>query len=275
MRRASLCQSAYSFALLVEGRNPDWHNALGQANEAFMILRAALQVINRGRRADHRHGMVRTLASIMQVQRFIVALSSFEQCQTHLAAALALFTQIFDSAGADESPAEGSSRFSVVMNCLGPPTQLGQTPGIQVPSAEQMALRFASSLLSLDDVIASTIRQEQRKLYKYHEDLLGSKTTAGAIKLEEVVGCQGWILAQVGEMAALDAWKKQHKEAGDLDVINLVQRASKIKCVLEDGLASLEVDHIQGLTIHPSDILMVGWPREGGGGSASQSLRIT
>lgn len=279
MRRATLCQSAYFFPLLVMGREPEVDSVLGQTNGAFEILRAALELIGGSSVVEHLHGTVRILASIMQVQRFFIALSSFEHCQAHLHAALALFVQILDSVDADDQPAERGTSFDIVMSRLGPPTELVQVSGFRVPSAEQTAFRFASSLLILDDIVASTVRQEEPKLYRYHKELLDPTTAAGsAIKVEDVVGCQNWVLLQVGETAALVAWKKRCKGDGDLDVMELVRRAADIKHALESGLASLEltpVDRGQGRNSSLADMFAADCSLDPSATAASDSVLVT
>jgi len=180
----------------------------------------------------------------MQVQRFEIAVLSFNNCQAHLNAALALFRQLLDSSGAVE-PVGPSSSFNAVISRLGPPSWILPAQCVQVPSAEQAAFRFSSALLIFDDIIASTVLQEQPRLYEYHRSLLdnidGREPT---IDLEAAVGCQNWVMLQIGEVAVLDAWKQRCKNAGNLDVMELVHRATAIKGSLEAHLARLETDPV-------------------------------
>jgi len=67
-----------------------------------------------------------------------------------------------------------SSSFNAVINRLEPPTLILTDQYIQVSSAEQVAFRFSSTILKLDDIIASTVLQEQPRLYDYHSSLLSS-----------------------------------------------------------------------------------------------------
>ncbi|TAQ89105.1 hypothetical protein B7494_g2608 [Chlorociboria aeruginascens] len=242
VRQATLCQSSYFFSLARGMANGDevWDTVLTQTREAFEVLRQSLQVIDGSSITEHLHGAVRIMASIMQVQRFEIAVLSFKNCQAHLNAALALFRQLLDSA--DESVGPISS-FNSIVSRLGPPSWILPVQSVQVPSAEQAAFRFSSTLLVLDDIIASTVLQEQPKLYEYHPSLLGSVDDADpTINLEAVVGCQNWALLQVGEIAVLDAWKQRCKRAGNLDVMELVHRATPIKESLEAHLTQLETD---------------------------------
>ncbi|KAI8630253.1 fungal-specific transcription factor domain-containing protein [Xylariaceae sp. FL1651] len=242
VRQAALCQSSYFFSLSRGTANggPPWDTAvLAQTREAFGVLRQALQVMTGSNITEHLHGAVRVMSSIMQVQRFEIAVLSFDNCQSHLNAALALFKQLLDSAGAIE-PFGLRSSFEIVMNSLGPPSWSSALYG-QLPSAEQAAFRFSSALLIFDDIIASTVLQEQPRLYEYHHSLLEDiHGTGPPIDLEAVVGCQNWALMQLGEIAAVDAWKQRCKRGGYLDMMELVRRATAIKSSLETHLARLQ-----------------------------------
>lgn len=239
VRQAVLCQSSYFFSLSRELSvcNVVWDTVLTQTKEAFGVLRQALGVITEQGLEEHLHGAVRILASIMQVQRFDLAISSFENSRAHLNAALAIFTQLMEHPGVNESE-QFAVRFGAIMNDLGPSAWILPTGCIQVPSSEQAAFRFSTTLLLLDDIIASTVLQEEPTLYKHHSSLLGNLNGADPlIDAESVVGCQNWVLVQIGEIAAMDAWKQQCKREGNLDVMRLVSQATAIKEALSYHLA--------------------------------------
>ncbi|KAK9482886.1 fungal-specific transcription factor domain-containing protein [Lipomyces starkeyi] len=243
-RQATLCQSSYFFSLARGTASIDivWETVLTESRDAFGVLRQALQVIEDSGVAEHLHGAVRIMASIMQVQRFEIAVLSFSNCQAHFNAALALFRQILDSPGTIE-PVGPRSSYNVVISRLGSPSWILPAQCVQIPTAEQSAFRFSSALLIFDDIVASTVFQEQPRLYEYHHGLLGDIDGADpAIDLEPAVGCQNWALLQIGEISVLDAWKQRCKRAGNLDVMELVRRATAIKDSLEAHLTRLETD---------------------------------
>jgi hypothetical protein len=241
VRQATLCQSSYFFSLAQGIDNHEvWDKVLTQTRDAFGVLRHALQLIDGSNITEHFHGAVRILTSIMQVQRFEVAVLSSNNCQAHLNGALALFRQLLDSTSAIETLSH-RAKFNAVMNQLGLSSSILPTHFVNVPSAEQSAFRFSSALLILDDIIASTVTQEQPKLYGYHQCLLGKVDgTDPPINLEAVIGCQNWVLLEIGEIAMLDTWKQQCRRAGTLDIMELVQRATIIKQLLESHLTQLE-----------------------------------
>ncbi|KAJ4302975.1 hypothetical protein N0V90_001866 [Kalmusia sp. IMI 367209] len=241
VRQATLCQGSFFFSLGRDTNNDEliWQTVLTQTAEAFETLRNALQYIGGTNITDHMHGTVRILASVMQVQRFEVAVLSFDNCRAHLTAALALFEQLMSTSGSEI--ADPKSRFECVMSRLGPTSWLLPGRSIEIQSAEQAAFRFSTALLLFDDVVASTIFQEPPRLYDYHNVLLqATDGRAPVIDLEHVVGCQNWVLLIVSDASRLDAWKQRHLRAGDLDIMELVRCATPIKASLETQLHAIE-----------------------------------
>jgi hypothetical protein len=244
-QKVTLCQGSY-FLSLARGTAADvgWETVLTQTMDAFGMLRQALGVIDGSSIAEHRHGAVRIMTSILQVQRFDIVVSGFENCQSHLNAALALFVPLLNSASDLELTGPASS-FNTVLRLLKPSSSELSAESVQVPSAEQAAFRFSSALLILDDIIASTVLQEEPRLYEYHRCLLSIiDGKHPSIDFEAVIGCQNWALLQIGEIAVLDAWKQRCKRAGNLDVMELVHRATTIKDSLGFHLTLLENDPI-------------------------------
>ena len=214
-----------------------WETVFTQTAEAFETLRKALEYIGNANIADHMHGTVRVLASILQVQRFEIAVLSFDNCRAHLNAALALFEQLVSSSGSDAQ--DPKARFYSVLNRLGPTSRLLPGHSIEVQSAEQAAFRFSLSLLILDDIIASTILLEPPRLSEYHLPLLSNIDGPSPLDISAVLGCQNTILLHLSAISALSAWKHAHTLAGTLDVIALVHRATAIKNPLESHLDTL------------------------------------
>jgi hypothetical protein len=102
---------------------------------------------------------------------------------------------------------------------------------------------FFTAILLFVDIVASTSLERAPRLRSHHSRLLADlapEEIAGPVDLSAFVGCQNWVLLAVGEIAALDAWKKEMKWAGSLSRLELVERANSISQVLEQGLASLD-----------------------------------
>jgi hypothetical protein len=252
IRQAILCQSSYFFSLMRGATNGhiEWDTVLTQTKEAFEMLRQSLEYINGpGTTEQHNiHCTIKILVSIIQIQHFEITVLNFNNCYAHLNAALALFRQLLDSPSTIGVAAPNSS-FNDIMRRLRPgsvswPAHLQY---VSIPSAEQAAFRFSSTLLILDDIMASMVLQEPPQLYRYHRSLLDNidgTENEPSIDFEDAIGCQNWVILQIGEICVLDAWKQGRKRAGNLDVIELVHRATAIKDALEARLAKLETNSL-------------------------------
>lgn len=242
IQQATLCQSVYFYSLALGAEDGLWDRVLIQTQYAFGVLREALQVIDGLRITEHVHCAARILASIVQMQRFEVAISSFENWRTHLNAALTIFTQLLDSpVGVSIQgtyTTEGGSRYRILVDRLGycSPSQVNS-----IPSAEQAAFSFSSAIVIFDDIIASTVLQEQPQLYDHHRSLLCPNECGDPpVDIDGVIGIKNWVLLEIGEVSALDAWKQQCLKGGNLNVLELARRGMVIKESLVDQLMRLE-----------------------------------
>lgn len=139
----------YFFSLARGTANCDaiWDQVLAQITDAFGVVRQALQVIDSSGIAEHLHGAVRIMASIVQLHRFEIAVLSFCNWQTHLNAALVLSRQLLDCAVELREPVLS---FDAVMRRLGPSSSWSwPRQSDQVPSAEHAAFHFLSILVIL------------------------------------------------------------------------------------------------------------------------------
>ncbi|KAL3496686.1 fungal-specific transcription factor domain-containing protein [Aspergillus germanicus] len=243
MRQATLCQSSYFFSVIHGSSDCASLDALvgARTRDAFAMLRQSIQLIGNLDINEQLQDAARILVSIMQLQRFEIAIMSFQNCQAHLNAAVALFKRLMEDVGGLKAVGPRLA-YGTVLQHLGPSTRILPTDSFQVPSAEQAAFSFASTLAILDDIITSTASQEEPKLYEYHRYLLDDADSP--IDAEAVVGCRNWILLGISEIARLDAWKQRCKRAGSLDMMELVRRASPIKSSLETGLAGLDIEPV-------------------------------
>jgi len=262
MEQTTLSLSSYFFSLALDMTNETahkscrkvaWEKLLSKIHGTFGLLRDELQSLTMGDISEHLPRAVQIMGCILLLQRFETAIFSFDNCEAHLNAAIELFKHVLEGseAAAACDPSGWPSRFASVMRQLrghGPPW-LRQFPTFQAPSSEQMAFRFFSALLLVDDIIASTALGEEPKLYQFHDSILGNgqwqtwkdEQAPYTIQLESIMGCQNWAMVAVARISALDAWKKRQKAAGDLDVMELALRAAGIKSVLVASLTRIEV----------------------------------
>ncbi|KAK0716785.1 fungal-specific transcription factor domain-containing protein [Lasiosphaeria miniovina] len=272
MEQTTLSLSSYFFSLALETaqeaahetcKQIAWEKLLNQIHGTFGLLRQELPCVTAADGvAENLPRAVQIMGCILLLQRFETAVCSFENCEAHLSAATELFRHALDGTGAAALDGTGTAAasgptarpcsFALTMRQLrghGPPWPR-QYPTFQAPSSEQMAFRFFSALLLVDDIVASTALGEEPKLHQYHASILGDgqwpadrdgEDEAYTIRLEGIVGCQNWAMVAVAKVSALDAWKKRRRAAGDLDVMELVLRAAAIKGTLVANLTRAEV----------------------------------
>jgi C6 transcription factor Pro1 len=247
MWHTTLCLSTYFVSVALDGsvsgpsvcKSLAWEKLLRQMGVTFMMLQRNLQEVASSHTQDLIVKTSRIMGSIIQLQRFEISVGNFENCRKHLDAAITLFRQIFRAAeDACEPPT-----FYGVLSRMGRPLWAITSQQSGAWNSDQAAFRFYSALLIVDDIIASTCMEESPRLQEYHVRLLtngGNSDEKPPLKLEEFIGCENCVMMQIGEIAALDAWKKSIKRAGKLDMMELVARASPIKQALLSNLARLD-----------------------------------
>lgn len=243
-RQTTLCQGTFFFCLAhgVSPRSSICETVFLKVKEALECLRQASEAMNAvASVGENLSAAVHLMTSVVQVMRFEIASLTFENCHAHLNGALALFEQMLQSQDQTGSMPP-MARFKAVIDRLGPSAWIPPAEHIKMPSTEQAAFSFSTSLLLFDDVIASTVLQRRPRLHAYHKGLLQDvdKTGKPLIDLQAVIGCQNWVIVQIGEIAALDEWKQEARDAGRLSMMELVARAMRIKETLESHLQQLE-----------------------------------
>lgn len=103
----------------------------------------------------------------MQLQRFVVAVSKYGNCQVRPNVVVALFRQLLDN-GEPVKVAGSSSYYYNIMIRLRPSLEIQSNQLVQVNAT----FRYPSGLLVFNDIIASTILLEPPKLFDYHWGLL-------------------------------------------------------------------------------------------------------
>ena len=250
MWHTTLCLSAYFVSVALDGaisgynvcKTLAWEKLLKQMGVTFMMLQRNLQEVASSNTQDLIVKTSRIMGSIIQLQRFEISVGNFENCQKHLGAAIALFRQVFRAAENVSDSGEPPTLYGVLSH-MGRQLWAIKSQQSGAWSSDQAAFRFYSALLIVDDIVASTCLEETPRLLEYHSRLLTngiSPDETPPLNLEDFIGCENWVMLQIGEIAALDAWKKSIRKAGQLDMMELVARASVIKQALLGNLARLD-----------------------------------
>jgi hypothetical protein len=159
--------------------------------------------------------MASVLESIIQLLVFETAMARRADWNAHLTAALSLYTQILQRFGTDS---DGRPNIGSVMSAMYKPSIFDNVDLVYpVWNSEQGAFRFFASVLVYADILSSTTLEIAPRLQQYHEYLV----TTGPVdsrdermQMEKLMGCQGWVLVLIGEVAALAAWKRGAITAG-------------------------------------------------------------
>lgn len=243
MWHTTLALSSYFVSVTLDGavsghnvcKTLAWEKLLKQMGVTFMMLQRNLQEVGPASMQNMLVRTARIMGSIIQLQRFETSVGNFENCQKHLGAANSLFRRIIDDSELPD--------FCSVLNDMGRPLWTIKSQERGAWNSDQAAFRFYSALLIVDDTIAGICMGEAPELLQYHAQVLTNSRSADGkppLSLEEFVGCENWVILQVGEIAALDAWKRSAKKAGRLDMMELVARASAIQRTLLENLARLD-----------------------------------
>ncbi|KAI1076245.1 fungal-specific transcription factor domain-containing protein [Whalleya microplaca] len=238
----ALSLASYFYSVILDSAHGN-HNACKKANWGELQIQQELSIralqrdmsnLNARGVASAFDESVRCLESIIQMLEFEVAIANTENWQVHFDAATVLFSQLLANHATDsEKP------WYSILRKLGVPN-LESTFGQQRHpwSCDQSAYRFYTAHLLWVDIIAATATASPPKLRGYHEELLQGE--APLLRLEEYVGCYNWAILLIGEIAALDAWKKDRRASNSLDTVELTKRGESVGSKLREGISNLD-----------------------------------
>ncbi|KAL6887107.1 fungal-specific transcription factor domain-containing protein [Trichoderma evansii] len=232
-----------------------WSRLVRQADMCFNMLQQDIRELNdQGDRANLLD-KVRVMESIVQFLTFEVALGRSANWDNHLSPTIALFLDILQNYAAKTST-------SIMLEIL---SQINQRPlyaikeGYYVWDNRQECFRFFTGLLLFIDVAASTSLERPPQLLEYHPQLLsnGDDGTPGkgeaTIRLSNLIGCRNWAIHVIAEISALDAWKKESMRKGIDYRTGLIERASHITQMLDEGGSQMDGDGA-ALTVNSTKI---------------------
>ncbi|PVI01079.1 hypothetical protein DM02DRAFT_562063, partial [Periconia macrospinosa] len=248
MQQTTIALSSYLFSVVLDAsedghgicKNIGWDKLLQEMEDSFARLSANILLL--GQPANDVSTElalgIRTLGTIVQLQRFEIATLGFANCRKHLDAAVHCLKQIM---GVDTVSAghEAMNRFFTVMDLLGPSPWPRDYRKFQIVSPDQVGFRFFTSVLVADDIIASTALGEEPRLYDQHAGLMSEGIEGEwCVDLEVILGCQNWAMLEIGKISALAAWKKKSNARDDAHS-ELANRGDAIKASLQASLERL------------------------------------
>ncbi|ATY61675.1 C6 transcription [Cordyceps militaris] len=188
---------------------------------------------------DIREGLG-VMQSVIQMLIFEVTAANKDNWKLHLDAAIALFAKILPE------PAQWTERVHELWTPKWPPPEMG----IRRPwSTDQAALRFFGANLLYIDIMSSITLARRPRLAAYHEPVIPrcpanalstEPQSAGPLRMEEFFGLQNWVVQTLGDIAALDAHKKEQQRAGTLCAADLAERGEALFQAVKAGIRHLD-----------------------------------
>ncbi|PNY23900.1 Zn(2)-C6 fungal-type DNA-binding domain protein [Tolypocladium capitatum] len=216
------------------------HKLQSQLELGLKELQKEMRALNTDKSGfDKRRALV-VMQSIIQMLFFEVATSNKDNWRMHLDAAIALFLQILPS------PERWTETLKSLYTPRWPPPEIG----LRRPwSTNQAALRFFTATLLYIDVLSSVTLGDAPRLYQYQGNVIPGcpweergmePVPAGPLFLEEFFGLSNWIVQVLGDVAALESWKRIQRRAGSLSMNELVSRGQVLADAVKGGLQVLE-----------------------------------
>lgn len=221
--------------------------------------------------------MASVLESIIQLLIFETAMARRVDWNIHLTAASSLFTQIMQRFGTDS---DGRPDMGSVMSALYRPSIFDNVVlAHPVWNSEQGAFRFFASVLLQAEILSSVSLEKPPRLQQYHEHLLATGPVDNRderLQMEKLMGCQGWVLVLIGEVAALAAWKREAGTVG-AGVLQgeLEARGEGIARRLAAGMEEIEWASQVSLELDPVASLRSYYGAESSTALADQQITVT
>lgn len=233
--------SSYFFSIVPVVPGPDhaicaavtWEELQTQVAAALSIVQHDLMALGRRGVGNSLLDSVSLMANILQYLGFEMAIRS-GKWKLHLEAATNLFLQILEAYG-DE---DGERGVRGVLKKL----DRGQSESMyKIPNADQNSFRFFSSILVIDNILASTSLGRPSRLSTYHFEIEPpSNSNLQILSPEEILGCQPWVLLALSDVAALDAWKHNDPHLDTFKATQISSRAASIESRIRLGIKGLD-----------------------------------
>ncbi|KAJ5113062.1 hypothetical protein N7456_001596 [Penicillium angulare] len=214
-----------------------WDQVSKQAKLSFEMIRKDIaQIFNREDPPS--------LLQKAQTMETVVQLLIFDQFiggsdwNDHLTIAIDLFEEIFYESFARDPNSPGIECILKRMSLPEP-----RVVGIEkvLWNGYQAAFRFFTAILIQFDIMASTTFGGPPRLHGIYSNVLGElplHDIGTPLNLAHFIGCDNWLLRTIGDIATLDAWKKEMERNQTLSQLELMERSKVLFTTLQQGLDS-------------------------------------
>ncbi|EEU41263.1 uncharacterized protein NECHADRAFT_83501 [Fusarium vanettenii 77-13-4] len=222
-----------------------WDTLALHMKTSLKIIRQDMDGLNKHTKADV-FRQTHVLGGIVQLLIFETIMARGGDWNMHLAAALALFNDIFETHGMKD----GQHDLGAVLRAMGQdwPFFNGAQLGFSVWTADQASFQFFTAFLIFADIISSVPLKAPPQLRRYHSSLISDNHPSSqnssykpqGICMEDYVGCPGWVLITLGEVARLESLKHSAEPIQRAGIAEVVRNQSiELERMLEDGLFTM------------------------------------
>lgn len=180
-------------------------------------------------------GKAHLLEGVVQLLVFDTNVARTTEWSVHITAAVSLLKEILELPEPRGEMTDLSSVFAMMQR----PGWSTESPSHRMWNSDQSALRFHVAFIIFADIISATTLGDVPKLREYYTRLIKSRAKAPhpsqVLELGDFVGCQGWILLLIADVAVL----KEGKISGRVLKEDLLFESNRIAKDLQKGIASL------------------------------------
>ncbi|KAF4967025.1 hypothetical protein FSARC_5316 [Fusarium sarcochroum] len=219
VKHAVISTSAYYFTLILARdanhtlRTPCeqhvWDTLALHMDSSLRIIKEAMRAYNKAHTSRVKADIFQQthlLGAIVQQLIFDTVMAQGAGWNMHLQAALGLFCDIMETHGGRN----GSFDLQVVLETMEPETSIfdGLDLDFKTWTTEQASLQFFVAFLIYADVISGIMTGTPPKLQAHHKNLIDDQGGLPALRMEEIIGCPGWILSLLGEISVVEASRR-------------------------------------------------------------------
>ncbi|KAM0559998.1 hypothetical protein ACHAPJ_003953 [Fusarium lateritium] len=271
IKHAVISTSAYYFTLVLARdanhtlRTPCeqhvWDTLALHMDTSLRMIQEAMRAYNKAHSSRVKADVFQQthlLGAIVQQLIFDTTMAQGAGWNLHLKAASGLFCDIMETHG----KSGGVCNLQIVIDSMTPETSIfdGLDLGFKPWTAEQASLQFFVAFLIYADVMSSIVTRTPPKLQAYHRILIDDQGEIPALRMEEVIGCPGWILALLGEITAVEASRSfetgNTRTTGEGEESTLV---AALKNKLEANLAASSDEALATLPVNPRQQVANAW----------------
>lgn len=180
-------------------------------------------------------GRAHLLEGVVQLLVFDTNVARTTEWSVHITAAISLLTEIMELPEPRGEMADLTSVFAMMQR----PGWSTESPSHRMWNSDQSAFRFHVAFIIFADIISATTLGDVPKLREYYSRLIKPRAKAAhpsqVLELGDFVGCQGWILLLIADIAVL----KEGKKSGRVLKEDLLFESNRIAEDLHSGIARL------------------------------------